>query len=835
MDAQRWRRVSELVHAARAYPPAHQRAFVEEACPDDRDLAEEVASLLASDASHFLSSSGPVLPVSTMPGGTLSGYRIERLLGRGGMGAVFLAHDTQLHRLVAIKVLDPLGDDATMRERLLREARNAAALNHPNICTIHEVGEDGSAFIAMEYVDGTPLSDRIASSSVSITDAVRFGTQAADALAHAHEHGVVHRDFKAANLIVTTDGRVKIVDFGLARRHDALLSDATTQASLVPPGMAAGTPYAMAPEQVRGDTTDGRTDIWALGVLLYEMVSGRQPFSAPTTAELFSSILRDAPNPVPTTTPSDLSAIIVGCLEKDPAKRFQTASDVRSALERVRIVPNRARAKTIAAGAGVMVLLAAAVLTNLAGLRQWFSGAGIAPRIDTVAVLPLENLTGHADQEYLAAGMHEGLITGLAQLPGIRRVTARRSFRLYDTSQQAVPQIAAKLGVRALVMGSVQRSGERLRVSAQLIDGQTEEHLWASQFERDARDIVALQNDVVAAIARVLDVELTREQEQRLAAGNPVDPKTYEAYLRGMFHLTNGIPGDVPKGLAFLQQAIDADPGNPHVYAGLALGYATIGHGPSSDRDIWLRARAAAERAVTLNPSLAEAHAAMADVKMYFQWDYAGAERAFRRANELNPSLASNHYHWAWYHALFGRWDEAIAEHKRAQELDPLTALNTAWLGGLYAYMGRYAEALSEAKKSLELNPRAIPGWLVLGFAQAGLGNFKEAVTAHERTVELNREFRGVLALTYYLAGRREDALRIVRAIEANPTSYDAYTLVQFYAHTGDLDAAFRWASHEPPHAFMPWVRVDPPAASMRRDPRFAALMQRFNLPNPSN
>ena len=350
MDAERWQLISRLYHEALARPVEQRDAFLDACCQGDDTLRGEVASLLARKAGAQSGRAAPVaeivdapltqhsapLPSGFAPGVTLGPYHIERPLGRGGMGAVFLAHDTTLHRQVALKVLESPADGGTARARLLREARNAAALNHPNICTVYEVGEaNGRAFIAMEYVDGVPLSDRLAESDLSLKEALRYGLEAADAVAYAHDHGVIHRDLKAANAIVTTTGRLKLVDFGLARREDARLPDATTMPSLAAAGVAMGTPYAMAPEQVRGAVTDARTDIWALGVLLYEMTSGAKPFRAPTIPELFSSILRDAAAPQPKRVPPALQSVIERCLEKQPERRYGHAREVRSALEAI--------------------------------------------------------------------------------------------------------------------------------------------------------------------------------------------------------------------------------------------------------------------------------------------------------------------------------------------------------------------------------------------------------------------------------------------------------------------------------------------------------------------
>src|SRR6266850_3399926 len=346
MDTERWREISRLYHEALRRSADERRAFLDDACREDHALRDEVESLVAHEATAevFLRAAVGDVIRQTPAGGqdqgtmlkagvTLGGYRVERQLGRGGMGTVFLAYDTRLHRQVALKVIEGSAVE-TSQTRLLREARNAAALNHPNICTIHEIGEaNGTAFIAMEYAEGRSLRERLDESRLSLEDALRFGIQGADALAYAHDHNVVHRDFKAANAIVTEGGRLKIVDFGLAHRSDAMIAGATTMATLVPAGAAAGTPYAMAPEQVRGEAADARTDIWALGVLLYEMVSGTRPFESATTAELFSSILRDAPAAMPETVPVELRAVVERCLEKAPERRYQHASEVRAALE----------------------------------------------------------------------------------------------------------------------------------------------------------------------------------------------------------------------------------------------------------------------------------------------------------------------------------------------------------------------------------------------------------------------------------------------------------------------------------------------------------------------
>ncbi len=482
------------------------------------------------------------------PGTLLGTYRIERLLGRGGMVAVFLAYDMTLHRQVAIKILDGHTDNATSGARLLREARNAAALSHPNICMVHEVGDDGGTpFVALEYVEGRPLRERIDEGALPLDEAVRFGLQAAEALAYAHDHGVVHRDFKAANVIVTAAGRLKIVDFGLARRATPLVASAATLSSLVPAGVAAGTPYAMAPEQVRGEATDVRTDIWALGVLLYEMVSGGKPFDAATTSDLFSCILRDPPRPVRDGRLQVIVPVIERCLKKDPQRRYQHANEVRQALEGIQtggVVPS-------------------------AGLPH----ARLARRL---AVLPFESLSRDPEQAYFVDGTHEALITDLARL-GALRVIARTSTMRYKGTQKPLPEIAKELNVDTVLTGSVLRSGDRLRITAQLLDAATEEHLWAGRYERDLRDVLSLQNEIVAGIAREVQLQLTPQEQAHLARARPVNPEAYEAYLKGRFHWYKLSRDHHDTALDYFQLALEKDPNHALAHAGIAATWLSRG------------------------------------------------------------------------------------------------------------------------------------------------------------------------------------------------------------------------------------------------------------------
>ena len=517
MDPERWQQISRLYHEALARPVDERDGFLEAECLGDEALRRDVASLLAREPSteaFFVTPvaegiAGPVTPDAAsadgglQPGVMLGTYRIERLLGRGGMGAVFLAHDTTLHRRVALKVLASAANAGVARERLLREARSAAALNHPNICTIYEVGAaDGRAFIAMEYVEGQPLSDRLAEGAPSVEQAVRWGIEAADALASAHDHGVIHRDLKAANAIVTKAGRLKLVDFGVARREDALLADATTMPTLAATGVAAGTPYSMAPEQVRGDITDARTDIWALGVLLYEMVSGAKPFRAATMAQLFSAILTETPASLPNQVPVALRLVIERCLEKAPDRRYQRADELRSGLEAILAgtVPAWATWRTRVrrqpwVAAGVAAIAVAGLLggINIGGVRERLVGSPTAAAPIKLVVLPFENLTGDPEQEYFSDGLTKEMITQLGRLhPQGLSVIARTSSMQYKNRDAAIDQIGRDLGVDYVLEGSARRDGNRVRISATLIQVRDQTQRWTDSFDRELTTILGV-------------------------------------------------------------------------------------------------------------------------------------------------------------------------------------------------------------------------------------------------------------------------------------------------------------------------------------------------------
>ncbi len=772
----------------------------------------------------------------------LSHYRILGQIGAGGMGVVYRAHDEQLQRDIALKVLPASTfTDPAARTRLLREARSAAALNHPNICTVYEVGEDdGQAYIAMELVEGTTLGAGLATGPRSPAEVTRLGAQLADALAHAHEHDIVHRDLKSANIVVTRDGRAKILDFGLAKRVNREVLDEVTrsEASLTEPGTVAGTLAYMAPEQLRGEPGNKHSDIWALGVVLYEMATGVLPFRGQTGYELSSAILDQPPRELPRRVPLELRAVIGRCLEKVPGRRYRSAGEVRAALEAIRAGEVSwaawryvlARRRWMMAAAGVTLLLLIVAAANYERIRTRVLGG--VPRVQSLAVLPLENLSGDPEQDYLADGVHEALITDLAKLGGIKRVIARSSVMGYRKTSKPLSQIAKELGVDALISGSVLRSGDRVQITAHLIQAVNEQQLWGDRYERQLRDVLSLQNDIVSAITQAIRIQLSPQEKAQLSQARPVNPEAYEAYLKGRFYLNKLTPEGFQKGIAYLQHAVEKDPTNPLPYAGLALGYSLIGH--EAMPDAFTRAKAAALKAKALGGELAETEEALAENALYSEWDYDRAAQGFKRAMALNPNLPEAHVHYSWYLELYGHQDQAYAEMKRAIELDPLTPLWPTWLAWQYWDAGRYDDAIAEVKKALELDPNLPWALYVLGALQAQKGMYSEAMATHQKAAAASATLRWALGHTYALAGRKEEARKIAAELARNPTPMDCWGLTEIYAALGEKEEAFRWfeEAYRTRFSFMPWIKTfNRPLDPLRSDPRFADMVRRVNAP----
>ncbi|HEY5639750.1 MAG TPA: protein kinase, partial [Dehalococcoidia bacterium] len=644
------------------------------------------------------------------------------------MGEVFRARDTRLDRDVALKVLPASAlTDETARVRLLREARLASKLNHPHICTIYDVGEtDGQAYIGMELVEGQSLAARVSSGPIPTDQVLRYGQQLADALAHAHGRGVVHRDLKSANAVVTPEGQIKVLDFGLAKRlAGEELSEATTMAhTLTEPGMVVGTLAYMAPDQLSGQPADTRSDVWALGIMLYEMAAGQRPFQGKTGFELTSAILSQPFAPLPASVSPALAAVIDRCLRKDPGERYQRGEEVKAALEAVRAgtaVVESARAESqppakptrvrgrgaiLSLGAVVLVLIGGLAAFDVGGLRTWFSGAAVAPAPAVrLAVLPFVSLTADSEAQVLADGMTQELITVLGRLnPAALGVISRTSVLRYAGGEVPVDQIGRELDIGYVIEGSVQREGTRIRVATELVHTADQTQVWSDMYEQDVSGILQVQTEVARSVARALAVALLPAEEARLASVRTVAPAVYAAYVRGNALWQSLRPADLDAAEDQFTIALEQDPSYAPAHAGMAWVWAARNQMGLAPRDEAIpAANEAALRAISLDGGGAQGYAALAVVRTWGEWDWPAAEEAWTRALELNPNDANTQAYYGHFLMHRGRAEEGLRHSDISVELDPFNALYHALRGVVLVHLGRYDEAMEAARTAVAI------------------------------------------------------------------------------------------------------------------------------------
>jgi serine/threonine protein kinase/tetratricopeptide (TPR) repeat protein len=787
-----------------------------------------------------------------MIGRQLGHYRILAMLGAGGMGEVYRAHDERLDRDVALKLLPASSfEDSTARARLVREARAAAALNHASICTIHDVGEaEGQAYIAMELVEGRPLSERAHGQALPVDEVLSYGIQIAAALAHAHARGVVHRDLKSANIVVTSDRRVKVLDFGLARKMSApgptgADTERLTGVSLTERGTIVGTIAYMAPEQLRGQPADVRSDIWALGVMLYELAGGTKPFTGQSSFEVSSNILSQPPSPLSPGVPVALRAVIDTCLEKDPARRYQTANEACASLQTVQTghaSPWTMLDHHLARRRWLLPVLVALILASvLAGLNfkqmrlRW---QGTASPVESLAVLPMVNLSGDSAQDYFADGITEVLSTDLARLGGFKRVIARGSVLRYKGTSKPLEEIARDLHVDALVTGSVLRSGDRVSITAQLLDPATGAQLWTNRYERSLQDVLVLRNEIVSAIVREIRMKLSPAEAARLASAGSVNTEAFEAYLKGRFHWLKQTSEDYDLAERYFQSALDKDPAYALAYAGLASVWMMRGDaGFQPPSETFPKARPFLAKAFELDDSVADLHVELATNLLVVQWDWAGAEREFKRAIELNPNLADAHFFYADLLVTLKRQVEWDREIQRALELDPLNDFIWTYYGWELNYVGRYDEAIPIFKRLLPTGPNKSANHLGLWGAYYRKGMYDQALASAKEFFAAagDGEFIDALGSGGDVAAYRAGMKRAGEAMGIRSTQrhVPAIRIARMFAHAGDTGSALHWleqayANHEAP---MTRLGVVWDWHDLHSEPRFQDLLRRLNLP----
>jgi len=746
-------------------------------------------------------------------------YRVAAKLGAGGMGAVYRAYDEKLQRDVAIKLLHSEPDESS-RERVLHEARTSSALNHPGICTVYEVEDQGNqSFIVMELIDGHPLSDLIPADGFSVATVQQHGLQIAGALAHAHAKGIIHRDIKPANILVNRQGRIKVLDFGLAKHVGPQISERTTESlESSAHGPMAGTLAYMAPEQLRGEQATARSDVWSLGVVLYELATGHRPYTGDTSFTLSSSILSGTLRPLPARVAPGMKKVVLRCLSSDPSERYQDGGQVHAALEAIEVAERSTP------------------------VSRPSRRTSTQTRVRSLAVLPLENLSP-GDDDFFADGMTDALITTLAQIRALR-VISRTSVMRFKAARQPLPEIAQALNVDAIVEGTVLRSQGRVRIAAQLIHAATDTHLWAKQYESDLRDVLTLQSDVARAIADEIQVKLSPQERTRLARSRPVDPAAYEAFLKGRHFWYRRSPDALRRGLELLQQAITLDPSYALAHAGLAEAHASMGwdlFGLVAPSDAFPLAKQAAQRALELDPNCAEAHAALGNTAMGFDWDWVTAEREFHHAIDLKPQYGPAHIWYSHLLKAIDRTEESLAESKRALECDPLGLVLNMHMGWHLVYARQYEKAIEQCQKTLELDPTFILAHVFLGQAYEQAGAFADAIAAFEKAAELSRRHPTYLADLghgFAIAGKRVDALNVLAELhEVSSKRYVAARgIAEIHIGLGEIDEAFVWLERgfQQRNGWLIHMRDNPRYDPLRTDPRYLDLVRRMNFPERS-
>lgn len=809
------------------------------------------------------------------------------------MGEVYLAEDTRLDRKVAIKFLGlQLSNNKDHLRRFIQEAKAASALNHPNIITIHEIGQfEDTSFIAAEYIEGNTLRQLLDREEITLAQVLEVAIQTASALSAAHQAGIVHRDIKPDNIMVRSDGIVKVLDFGLAKLTETRSVNFDAEAETRPlakttPGTVMGTLAYMSPEQARGKEVDARTDIWSLGVVLYEMTAGRFPFAGETSSDLVAAILRTEPptlNRYAPEVPAELERIVTKALRKDRDQRYQVMKDLEldlkslkqrlefeSELERS-AAPNQVHSEqskilkpathgatvqteaqghvaSTVPGAGVTdalqqsrrrtFLIAAALLATIAigyfAYSRYFSRTD-KTAINSVAVLPFTNSNNAQDTEYLSDGISESLINSLSQLPGVKVIARSSSFK-YQGKEIDPQEVAKSLGVSGIVTGRVTQVGANLLISVELMDARDKSQVWGAQYNRPAVDLLAVQSEISKEIAENLKLRLTSVERSQLDKVATANPQAYELLLKGRFYWRKGGDENQKQAVEYFQQAIAVDPSYALAHADLSVGYSNLVYNSLLDpKEFTPKAESEARAALALDERLADAHLALANLKTN-AWEWATAENEYKRAIELNPNHADARRWHAVYLTVMKQSEQAIAEVKRAVELDPLSLQMRADVGFNLLFAHRYDEALEAVQKALDLDPSFALGYSYLGYIYVAKGMYAEAIASHQEAIK--RGSKGpssyvYLGAAYARAGDTARARAILRQLQASKEYVSPGELATLYASLGDREEAFAsldraYAAHD---LQLQYLGSDSGYDPLRSDPRFANLLRKVGIP----
>lgn len=850
MTPERWGQIEKLFYSAIELEPDKRSAFLDGACAGDDALRYDLQTLLAAHErpeTGFEAIKAEVAAdlitenkTGRMAGMTLGRYHLISPLGAGGMGEVYRAMDTRLEREVAVKILPAhMADNPEAMRRFEREAKAVAALSHPNILSIHDFGnEQDVRYAVMELLEGETLRSRILRGALSWRKAVGIGIEIAEGLSAAHAKGITHRDLKPENIFLTSDGRTKILDFGLARVKtpvsDENITSASTVAPITEPGIVMGTPGYMSPEQVRGAEVEAPGDIFSFGSVLYEMVTGRRAFAERTVADTMAAILRDDPPELSDSgknIPPDLEQVITHCLEKNPAERFQSARDLAFALKTISggsgkskalpaLSPLRSRA-AVSIAAGAMLLLLGLALY----LGFW------PERRVSIVVLPF---TDGVETEYISDGITESITNNLSQLPQLR-VIARTTAFSYKGRSVNPQQIGKELRVHAVITGKAVLRGDILMVQAEMTDVATGAQNWGEKYELKFSDIFHVQEEIARAICERLGVRLSGEQQQRLAKHYTDNLDAYQLYLQGVYRQKKRTDEDIKSSIDYFRQAIAKDQNYALAYVALAESYVL-----AADRfltsDAMILAREAANQALEKDANLAEAHTSLGVVHMLFDWDWLAAEREFKRAIKLNPNYLTSHHWYAEYLSAFRRSDEALAEITLALDIDPLSLAVNRDVGWHYYCANRFDQAITQYQHTLQMDSNFISARTFLAQAYLQKGEFDKAILEIQKVeaTSPSSTTAPLKAYAYALSGRKEEAKQILN--DLNDPSGGKYTSPIFVAATygalGDKDQAFTWLdrAYQDRSGFLVYLKVLPELSSLRGDPRFHALEKRIRL-----